>query len=229
MSRGGKSGEQTSVGAVNCVFPVQLPMAGAIDLCKSCFLKFLFAKVSFPPLPPSMILMLSEEITDNKMLPSSQTPVPYLPSRESPSLSSVIVFLSHIRIPTLGSSLVAQQVKDLALSLLWLRSLLRHGLDPWPRSFCMPWVCGQKKIYPYPKSCCILKSLSIMSLSGRVEDARSGIAPLLLQTLYNCFKVSLVLNGHSSWHIPVLRRLASKQKLILDTSCKCNHVVSILL
>lgn len=30
----------------------------------------------------------------------------------------------------LGGSLVAQQVKDPALSLLWLRSLLWHGLDP---------------------------------------------------------------------------------------------------
>ena len=31
-----------------------------------------------------------------------------------------------------GSSLVVQQVKDLALSLLW------HWVDPWPQNFCMP-------------------------------------------------------------------------------------------
>ena len=33
------------------------------------------------------------------------------------------------------SSLVAQEVKDPALSLLWLRSLLWHGFDPCPRNF----------------------------------------------------------------------------------------------
>ena len=31
-----------------------------------------------------------------------------------------------------GSSLVARQVKDLALSLLWLGLLLWYGFDPWP-------------------------------------------------------------------------------------------------
>ena len=35
----------------------------------------------------------------------------------------------------LESSLVAQWVKDLALSLLWLRSLLCQGFRPWPRNF----------------------------------------------------------------------------------------------
>lgn len=35
------------------------------------------------------------------------------------------------------SSLVAQWDKDLALSLLWPRSLLWHGFDTWPRKFCM--------------------------------------------------------------------------------------------
>ena len=29
-------------------------------------------------------------------------------------------------------------VKDLALSLLWLRLQLWHGLDPWPRNFYIP-------------------------------------------------------------------------------------------
>ena len=29
-------------------------------------------------------------------------------------------------------------VKDLKLSLLWLRSLLRHEFNPWPKNFCMP-------------------------------------------------------------------------------------------
>ena len=43
------------------------------------------------------------------------------------------------------SSLVAQQAKDLALSLLWLESLWRCGCDPWPRNFCMPWVQTKKE------------------------------------------------------------------------------------
>ena len=36
------------------------------------------------------------------------------------------------------SSLVAQQVKDLALALQQLRSLLWCGFDPWPGNFHMP-------------------------------------------------------------------------------------------
>ena len=36
------------------------------------------------------------------------------------------------------SSLLTQQVKDPALSLQWLRSLLWRGFDPWPRNFRMP-------------------------------------------------------------------------------------------
>ena len=35
------------------------------------------------------------------------------------------------------SSLMAPQIKDLALSLLWLWLLLWCGFDPWPRNFCM--------------------------------------------------------------------------------------------
>ena len=38
------------------------------------------------------------------------------------------------------SSLVAQKVKDLALSLLWLWLLLWCGFDPWPGNFHMPQV-----------------------------------------------------------------------------------------
>ena len=42
------------------------------------------------------------------------------------------------RIGRSRNSLAAQKVKDLVLSLQWLRSLLWHGFNPWPRSFCMP-------------------------------------------------------------------------------------------
>ena len=43
----------------------------------------------------------------------------------------------------IGSSLVVQWVKDLVLSLQWLRSLLWYVLDPWPRNFCMLWAWPQ--------------------------------------------------------------------------------------
>ena len=40
---------------------------------------------------------------------------------------------------------MVQQVKDLALSLQQLRSLLWSRFDPWPRNFHMPWVQTKKK------------------------------------------------------------------------------------
>ena len=44
----------------------------------------------------------------------------------------------------LWSSRVAQWVKDLALSLLWLGLLLWCRFDPWPGNFCRPWVWPKK-------------------------------------------------------------------------------------
>ena len=44
-----------------------------------------------------------------------------------------------------GSSLVAQWVKDLTLSLQWLGSLLWLGFDPWPGNSHMPQVWQKKK------------------------------------------------------------------------------------
>jgi len=44
-----------------------------------------------------------------------------------------------------GSSLVAQQLKDLALSLLWLWLLLWCVFNPWPRIFRMLWVQPRKE------------------------------------------------------------------------------------
>ena len=44
-----------------------------------------------------------------------------------------------------GSSLVAQRVKDPALSRKQLRLLLWHRFDPWPRNFHMLWVHPEKK------------------------------------------------------------------------------------
>ena len=46
-------------------------------------------------------------------------------------------------------------VNSLVLSLLWLRSLLQHGLNSWLRNFCMPWMRPKKKksvfIHPLPE------------------------------------------------------------------------------
>ena len=52
----------------------------------------------------------------------------------------------QMKMPSPWSSLVVQQVKDLALSLQWLWSLLWHGFDPWPRNFHMPQVWPKIKI-----------------------------------------------------------------------------------
>ena len=43
------------------------------------------------------------------------------------------------------SSLVAQQVKDLALSLLWFWLLLWHRFDPWLGNFCRPIGVAKKE------------------------------------------------------------------------------------
>ena len=45
-----------------------------------------------------------------------------------------------LEVNSMQSSLVAQWVKDPAFPLLWLRSLLWLGVQPWPRNFCMPWA-----------------------------------------------------------------------------------------
>lgn len=43
------------------------------------------------------------------------------------------------------NSQVGLEVKDLALLLLWLGSLLWQGFSPWPRNFCKPWAWAKKK------------------------------------------------------------------------------------
>ena len=43
------------------------------------------------------------------------------------------------------SSLVAQQVKNPALSLLQLDSLLWHRFNPWPKNFHIMWSWSKKK------------------------------------------------------------------------------------
>ena len=40
---------------------------------------------------------------------------------------------------------MAQRVKDLMVSLQWLGLLLWHGLNPWPRNFCITVGAARKK------------------------------------------------------------------------------------
>ena len=47
-------------------------------------------------------------------------------------------YKTKIKNGMLRHSLVAQQVKDPAWSLLWLRSLLWYGFDPYPGNISMP-------------------------------------------------------------------------------------------
>ena len=49
----------------------------------------------------------------------------------------------------LGSSLVAQRVKDLVLPQFWLRSQLQRGFGPWPET-CICHGCSQKKDFIKP-------------------------------------------------------------------------------
>ena len=64
---------------------------------------------------------------------------------------------------------MAQWVKDSALSLLWLGSLLWHGLDPGPMNFHMLWV-WPPKIYQKGHPCSL--------------DIKSATTPLLYPTAY---------------------------------------------
>ena len=61
------------------------------------------------------------------------------------SLISLTWFWEIFLKVTKWSSLVAQQVKDPALSLQQLRTLLWCKLDSWPGNFCIVWVWQEKK------------------------------------------------------------------------------------
>ena len=53
------------------------------------------------------------------------------------SVNKIFFLPVFLKIWTFRSSLVGQQVKDLALSLLWLWLQLWHAFSPWPRNFDM--------------------------------------------------------------------------------------------
>ena len=77
---------------------------------------------------------------------SGSDPVPDLGTctchEHGPKKKIQLVFYSLLKC-LLKSSLVAQQVKDPAVSLLW------NGFSPWPWNFCMLWVQPKKNIYIY--------------------------------------------------------------------------------
>ena len=64
------------------------------------------------------------------------------------------------------SSLVAQGIKDSALSLLWLALLLWCGFDPWPGNFSMPREWPEKKKKKRERDQKVLKCLNSVASSG---------------------------------------------------------------
>ena len=77
---------------------------------------------------------------------------------------------------TRGSSLVAQQVKDLALSLLQLRLPPWCGFDPWPGNFCMPKAQPKKETETAQENHPAKVGASILSsqcLEWRLEENHS--------------------------------------------------------
>ena len=56
------------------------------------------------------------------------------------------------------SSFVAQWVQNLVFSLLWLRSLLWHGFDPWPGKFCISQAQAKENSFVAPSFIFILFS-----------------------------------------------------------------------
>jgi len=64
---------------------------------------------------------------------------------------------------------VTQWVKDLALSLLWLRLLLWRGFSPWLGNFCMEWAKPKKK----KKRGVPFVAQWLMNLTRNHEDAGS--------------------------------------------------------
>jgi len=61
------------------------------------------------------------------------------------------------------SSLVAQRVKDLALSLQEVGLSLWHKFNPWPGNFHMPWACPT----PTPQNMCLKNGSWVRSTETR--------------------------------------------------------------
>ena len=95
----------------------------------------------------------------------------------------------------LGNSLVAQQLKDPALSLLRLKLLLWHGFDLWYRNFGMLWMQApppQKK-YDYFNETSFLFNDNI-SLNWHITTAY----PFLSWLTFELFPLSILNNVASN-------------------------------
>ena len=91
--------------------------------------------------------------------PSKETLFP--PQKSSQEVTTIMV--------SYRSSLAAQQVKDPALPLLRLRSLLWHRFDPWPGKFRMPGVAkGERLLY------CITKLPLLITLKQVIWTSQSA-------------------------------------------------------
>ena len=71
--------------------------------------------------------------------------------------------------------LVEPQVKDLALLLLWLGSLLWHWWDPWPQNFRILWVCPPFKKTQL-RTLCILRDEYVLSFSMLNKVGKNDIS-----------------------------------------------------
>ena len=71
--------------------------------------------------------------------------------------------------------LVAQWVKDLASSLLWLGSQLWHRLDPWPGNFHMLWA-QPKKVYFFDVARILFISFFVKKSTEKLNILRSAFS-----------------------------------------------------
>ena len=75
--------------------------------------------------------------------------------------------IHSVRVGMLGTSLVVQHFKDPLLSLQWLRLLLWHRFNPWPRNFHLPQEQQKKK---KKKKALALPDIQITHVPIRAEE-----------------------------------------------------------
>ena len=66
------------------------------------------------------------------------------------------------------SSLVAQQIKDLVLLLLWLGLLLWYWFSPWPSNFYIPWASPPPRRRPHKTQNEIMPFATMQMKLGKV-------------------------------------------------------------
>ena len=86
---------------------------------------------------------------------------------------------------------MAQQVKDLALSLQQFESPLQCGFGPWPRNFYMPWAQPKKK----KKKAMLLNGAAKKSITQSEKDINlRKIWNFLLELNLRCYNL-----GRATW------------------------------